>query len=102
MSCGVSCRCGSDEAFLWLWCRLAATAPIGPLVWEPPYSVGVALKRKKNLKTFRFKNNKHYYDDDDIMCIVFANSCKHAYIKFSIMFLQKLHLKFHEFILIAI
>ena len=29
---------------LWLWHRLAATAPIGPLVWEPPYAEGVALK----------------------------------------------------------
>ena len=27
---------------LWLWCRLAATAPIQPLAWEPPYAVGAA------------------------------------------------------------
>ena len=32
---------------LWLWRRLAATAPIRPLAWEPPYAVGVALKSKK-------------------------------------------------------
>ena len=32
---------------LWLWCRLAAAAPIGPLTWELPYAVGTALKRKK-------------------------------------------------------
>ena len=32
---------------LWLWCRLAALAPIGPLAWEPPYTAGVALKRQK-------------------------------------------------------
>ena len=25
----------------------AATAPIRPLAWEPPYVVGVALKRQK-------------------------------------------------------
>ena len=45
MSCGVGCRRGSDPSLLWLWRRLAATAPIRPLAWEPPYAVGVALKR---------------------------------------------------------
>ena len=39
-----------DLALLWLWCRPAATAPIGPLAWEPPYAVGVALKRQKTPK----------------------------------------------------
>ena len=34
---------------LWLWYRLSAAAPIGPLAWEPPYAAGEALKRKKNL-----------------------------------------------------
>ena len=28
-----------------LWCRLAATAPIQPLAWEPPYAMEAALKR---------------------------------------------------------
>ena len=32
---------------LWLWCRPAAIAPIGPLAWEPPYAVDVAPKSKK-------------------------------------------------------
>ena len=32
---------------LWLWCRQAAAAPIGPLAWEPPYAMGSALKIKK-------------------------------------------------------
>ena len=36
-----------DPALLWLWCRPAAVAPIGPLAWEPPYAMGEALKRKK-------------------------------------------------------
>ena len=40
---------GSDLALLWLWCRLAAAAPIQPLAWEPPYAVGAALKKKKKL-----------------------------------------------------
>ena len=36
---------------LWLWCRPAAVAPIGPLAWEPPYASGAALKRKKQSTT---------------------------------------------------
>ena len=36
-----------DPALLWLWCRLAASAPIGPLAWEPPYAAGMALERHK-------------------------------------------------------
>ena len=47
MSCGVGRRQGSEPALLWLWHRLAATAPIGPLAWEPPHATGVALKSKK-------------------------------------------------------
>ena len=57
MSCGVGRRRISDPALLWLWLRLAATAPIRPLAWEPLYAVGVALKRqkqnKKKLKIFQ-------------------------------------------------
>ena len=34
---------------LWLWYRLSAAAPIGPLAWEPPYAAGEALKRKKKI-----------------------------------------------------
>ena len=47
MSCGMGRRRGSDPALLWLWCRPVATAPIRPLAWEPPYAMGVALKRQK-------------------------------------------------------
>ena len=47
MSCGVGRRCGSDPALLWLWHRLAATAPIRPLAWEPPYAAGAALEKAK-------------------------------------------------------
>ena len=36
VSCGVGCRLGLDPTLLWLWRRLVATAPIGPLAWEPP------------------------------------------------------------------
>ena len=47
MSCGVGRRCGSDPALLWFWHRLAATAPIGPLAWEPPCAMGTALEMAK-------------------------------------------------------
>ena len=30
-SCGVGCTYCSDLVLLWLWCRLAAVAPVGPL-----------------------------------------------------------------------
>ena len=46
----LSRRHGSHLALLWLWCRLAATAPNRPLAWEPPYAMGVALKRQKTKK----------------------------------------------------
>ena len=36
-----------DPALLWLWHRLAATAPIQSLVWDLPYTTSVALKRWK-------------------------------------------------------
>ena len=50
MSRGFGRRCGSDLAWLWLWCGPAAVAPIQPLAWEPPYAMGVALKRQKKKK----------------------------------------------------
>ena len=51
MNCGIGHRCGSDLALLWLWCRLVASAPLQqPVPWEPPYAVGVALKRQKKKK----------------------------------------------------
>ena len=43
VSCGVGRRRGSDPALLWLWCRLAAAAPIQPVAWEFPYASGMAL-----------------------------------------------------------
>ena len=40
MSCDVGRRC----------CVVAATAPIRPLAWEPPYAAGVALEKAKKKK----------------------------------------------------
>ena len=47
MSCGVDCRRGLDPALLWLWRRLVATAPFGPLAWEPPHAAGAAQEIAK-------------------------------------------------------
>ena len=58
MSCGVGHRRASDLALLWLWCRLAATAPIPPLAWEPPYAMGIAQEmenKKTNQEEIQFK-----------------------------------------------
>ena len=40
-------RCSLDLMLLCLWHRLAAVALIGHLTWEPPYAVGVAIKKIK-------------------------------------------------------
>jgi len=37
---------------LWLWRRLAATTPIQPLAWEPPYAEGAAQEMAKRQKKF--------------------------------------------------
>ena len=44
---------------LWLWCRLRAVAPTGPLAWELPCVTGAALKSKK--KKGRKKKKKSHY-----------------------------------------
>ena len=63
MSFGVGHRHSSDLA--WLWLRLGAIAPIGPLAWEPPYAVGEALKRQKKKK----KKEKSYVFFFLIFCL---------------------------------
>jgi len=50
VSCGIGHRCSLDLALLWLWHRLAATAPVTPLAWEHPNDAGAALKGKKKKK----------------------------------------------------
>jgi len=67
MSCGVGYRHGLDPVLLWLWHRLVATAPIGPLAREPPYAAGVALKKTKRQKKmfilpqYRFASIYNFY-----------------------------------------
>ena len=63
--CIVGCRHSSDPALLWPWCRPAASAPIIPLAWEPPYAVGAAqemAKRQKNKNKNKVLEKKSYLD----------------------------------------
>ena len=66
VSCGVGCRRGSDPELLWLWRRLVATAPIGPLAWEPPYAAGVALKGQKDQKKKKKRMKFHILAEREI------------------------------------
>ena len=50
MTCDIGRRRNSDPELLCLWCRLAATALIRPLAWEPPYAVEVAQEIAKRQK----------------------------------------------------
>ena len=56
MSCGVGHRCGLDLAFLWLCCRLVATALIQPLAWELPYAAGSGPRKGKKTKKKKKKS----------------------------------------------
>jgi len=58
VSCGVGRRHGLDPALLWLWRRLVATAPIGPLAREPPYAAGAAQEMAKRQKKKKKKKKK--------------------------------------------
>ena len=49
MSCDIGHRRGSDPALL--WSRPAATAPIRPLAWEPPYAGGEGARNGKDTHT---------------------------------------------------
>ena len=56
MSCSRGLIGGSDTTLLWMWCRLAAVAPIQTLDWELLYAAGVAPTSKKNQT--KIKQNK--------------------------------------------
>ena len=56
MSCGVGCRHSSDLALLWH--RLAATTPIQPQGWEPPYAMDAVLKRQKKKIFFSIREHR--------------------------------------------
>ena len=58
-------RHGSDLALLWLWSRLAATAPIWSLAWEHPHAMGGApppppkKKSSEREKTSKVSQEQH-------------------------------------------
>ena len=56
LSCGVGHRHSSDPVLLWLWCRLASTAPIRPLAWESPHAAGAAQEMAKRQKKKKKKS----------------------------------------------
>ena len=60
MNCGVGHRHGLDPELLWLWRRPAATAPIRPLAWEPPYAGGSGPRKGKKAKN-KNKQTKTLY-----------------------------------------
>ena len=69
MSCGIGLRRSLDPALLWLWRRPAATAPIRPPAWEPPYAAGATLKRQKDQKKKkkRKKEKKFQHSSQKLM-----------------------------------
>ena len=72
MSCSVGRRRSSNLMLLWLWCRPAATAPIRPLSWEPPYAASAALKRPQKKKNFKFiviTFEIVYHTDKNLGCV---------------------------------
>ena len=73
MRCGVGHRRGSDLALLCLWRRPAATAPIKPLAWEPPYVMGAALKKTDQKKK---KEKKMWYIHNTYTGILFSHENK--------------------------
>ena len=53
----------SDLAWLWLWYKPVATAPIQPLARELPYVTGAALKKKKKNGEKYIKQDKPYINN---------------------------------------
>ena len=65
MSCGVAHRRRLGPTLLWLWSRLAATALIRPLTWEPPYAAGAAQEEAKRQKK-KGGSHSHFPGKGDI------------------------------------
>ena len=55
VSGGVGRRHGSGPAWLWLWHRAGAVAPIQPLAWELLYAMGMTLKRHPPTQLYIYK-----------------------------------------------
>ena len=81
MGCGVGRQHGSDPSLLWLWCRLAAVVSIGPLAWEPPYAVGVDLKKRNNALIMSL-----FCKTSDAQVLLFYMSLNHLRVTFNFFF----------------
>ena len=49
-----------------LWCRWQLQLQLDPLAWEPPYAMGVALKKKKKKSIFQKLKDRGL----EVMCTV--------------------------------
>ena len=58
MHYGVGHTCSLELTLMWLLHRAEATAPIGPLALEPPYTTGAVLKSQK--KIFFLQRRQEY------------------------------------------
>ena len=67
MSYGAGCRHGLGLALLWLGCRPAAVPPIGPLAWESPYAMGVALQSKKKKNHLKAQTHSLTIDNFELL-----------------------------------
>jgi len=67
--CGVGRGCGWEPTMLWLWQwhKPAATAPTGPLAWEPQ-PVNEALKKKKKKSKQNMKQNNETNVQSSTIC----------------------------------
>ena len=94
---------------LWLWQGPAATAPIRPLAWEPPYSTDAALKKQKEKKKKERKKERKkiraiiskgevswegYWGISKVLVIVYFLDLLMGTPRFVSLLLHKLHFKF--------
>ena len=95
--CGSQMRLGSP-ALLWLWHRLVATAPMGPLAWELPYATGMALEKTKKKK--KKKEKKSFievlliYDVPIVSAVQQSNSVTYIHTLFFFRFFS--HIDYHR------
>ena len=80
---------------LWLWCRLAATAPIRPLAREFPYATGLILKKKAKKKK---KEKKSFHIFFSSISISFLDQIQSSFLSYLIHTLITLH-PFSSFVL---
>ena len=66
MSCSADRILGLDPALLWLWHRLAATALIRPLAWEPLNAVGAGLEKTQRHKDQKKKRNIFTFSKEEL------------------------------------